>query len=252
MTEVEKMICAKQYIDNLARGIDPTTNETVKEDDVINNVHVTRCLYYVSDVLKIIIDNGGAVVPVKSRSNDKLAFLLSKEQIESLVPENRELSASKIASAINSLIDKDNMHVLTVTSITKWLLQAGLLYESIDELNGKKRKVPTEMGIRIGLKETTFFDGIADRRYVVYNSQAQQFIFDNIEPITEMCNREYAEKAALKQLKHNNKGEPWTEEDDALLKQMYHNGSSFKELSDYFGRTTGAIKSRLKKFDLLD
>ena len=61
MTEIETMQHAKNYIDKLANGIDPLTDEIIKDDSVINNVRISRCLFYVSNVLQDVINNGGAV-----------------------------------------------------------------------------------------------------------------------------------------------------------------------------------------------
>ena len=73
MTELEIMQHAKGYLDKLARGIDPITDREAPEDDVINNVRVSRCLFYVSDVLRQVIENGGIQVQaVKNR--DKTPF----------------------------------------------------------------------------------------------------------------------------------------------------------------------------------
>lgn len=46
MTELEIMQHAKGYLDKLAKGIDPLTDQEVPEDDVINNVRISRCLFY--------------------------------------------------------------------------------------------------------------------------------------------------------------------------------------------------------------
>ena len=54
---------AKDYIDDLARGINPLTKEDVNEQDVINNVKISRCLFYVSDVLGEVIKSG--IAPAK-------------------------------------------------------------------------------------------------------------------------------------------------------------------------------------------
>ncbi|MGN1443606.1 MAG: hypothetical protein ACI4XE_07140, partial [Acutalibacteraceae bacterium] len=59
MNDLETMKRAKSYIDMLANGIDPLTGETIRDDSVINNVRISRCLFYVSDVLNRAIDNGG-------------------------------------------------------------------------------------------------------------------------------------------------------------------------------------------------
>lgn len=59
MTELETMIRAESYIRKMADGINPITNEPAADDDMVNNVRITRCLYYVSDILRQVIDNDG-------------------------------------------------------------------------------------------------------------------------------------------------------------------------------------------------
>ena len=51
---------------------------------------------------------------------------------------------------------------------------------------------------------------------------------------------------------HNNAYVKWTDEDDRLLIQLYHNGTSIKELMDKFGRNEGAIMSRLMNLEAID
>ena len=52
MTELETMIRAESYIRKMADGINPITNEPAADCDMVNNVRITRCLYYVSDILR--------------------------------------------------------------------------------------------------------------------------------------------------------------------------------------------------------
>ena len=52
MEEIDKLLCAKEYIDKMANGIDPTTDMPVAENDLINNVKITRCFFYVSKILE--------------------------------------------------------------------------------------------------------------------------------------------------------------------------------------------------------
>ena len=59
MTELEIMERARLYMEKLANGINPLTDEPVGEDDVINNVRLYRCFFYVTDVLRQVIENGG-------------------------------------------------------------------------------------------------------------------------------------------------------------------------------------------------
>ena len=59
MTELEKIAYAKTYIEKLANGINPLTDQPVPDSDSINNVRISRCLFYVSDILRQIAENGG-------------------------------------------------------------------------------------------------------------------------------------------------------------------------------------------------
>ena len=61
MTELETMQRAKMYLDKLARGIDPISNQEMPEDAVLNNVRICRWLHYVSGGLEQVIANGGTV-----------------------------------------------------------------------------------------------------------------------------------------------------------------------------------------------
>lgn len=61
MTELEKMIRAESYIRKMADGINPITGVNVADDDMVNNVRITRCLYYVSDILRQVIANNGVI-----------------------------------------------------------------------------------------------------------------------------------------------------------------------------------------------
>lgn len=61
MTELETMIHAEFYIRKMADGINPITNEPAADCDMVNNVRITRCLYYVSDILRQVIDNDGVI-----------------------------------------------------------------------------------------------------------------------------------------------------------------------------------------------
>jgi hypothetical protein len=46
---------------------------------------------------------------------------------------------------------------------------------------------------------------------------------------------------------HANAYEPWTKESDERLVYLFRKGASIKELSEIFGRTQGAIRSRINK-----
>ena len=53
MTELETMQRAKMYMDKLAQGIDPLTNQEVPEDSTLNNVRLARCFFLISWLLNV-------------------------------------------------------------------------------------------------------------------------------------------------------------------------------------------------------
>ena len=72
MTDLETMQRAKMYIDKLAQGINPLDDSAIPEGDIINNVRLSRCLFYVSDVLRQVIDNGGVTPPNRKKKQNYL------------------------------------------------------------------------------------------------------------------------------------------------------------------------------------
>ena len=194
MTELEIMQRAKQYIDALANGYNPLSGQPVRDDDVVNQVRVSRCLFYVSGVLQKVIDNGGEVQKKKVPRSQKVPFALLPEQIVQLKPHSSQQSASRITASINELIDTEKMQKLKTTDITGWLLSIGML-QDIETSSGRKRKVPTPNGEMLGMKETSFINeqGVPTQ-YTVYDKNAQQFIFDNIETLIAFIHEREAEK----------------------------------------------------------
>lgn len=59
MTELEKIERAKVYMDKLANGVNPVDDSVVPDEDVVNNVRLSRCFFFVADVLEQVIENGG-------------------------------------------------------------------------------------------------------------------------------------------------------------------------------------------------
>ena len=112
MTELEIMQHAKGYLDKLANGIDPLTDREVPEDDVINNVRISRCLFYVSDVLRQAIENGG-VIGAPSKKGELAPYALPFEGRSRYTFGEWPLSASQIAQRLNELVDLSAMQKLT-------------------------------------------------------------------------------------------------------------------------------------------
>lgn len=173
------------YIDKLAKGINPLDDSIIPEEDIINNVRLSRCLFYVSDVLRQVIDNGGTV---SVNNNKKEAFNIIFNEIEKFQFSDTPIPVSKIAELINSLVSNANMKKLTHKHITDWLISIEMLQINTKP-DGKTTKKPTAHGNEIGIttEERIGLNG----KYIVvlYDRQAQQFIVDNIDAIIDMMNR---------------------------------------------------------------
>lgn len=79
MDEIEKITKAKMYIEKLANGENPINNQKVADNDVVNNIEVTRCLFYVANILGDIVRNKGKF---QLDMPDKVPFTVSQEQLE--------------------------------------------------------------------------------------------------------------------------------------------------------------------------
>lgn len=175
MTELETMQRAKMYLDKLAQGIDPITNQEVSEDSVLNHVRLARCFFYVSDVLGQVIANGG-VVGGKQRMQP---FAVNSEQLSKVQISLEPVRVTQLADRIQAVVDNPNMKRLSTTVITNWLLEKGFLMKQTD-LNGKSRRVPTQSGLMIGMS-TQIRQGLhGEYQAVFYNADAQQFVLDNL------------------------------------------------------------------------
>ena len=65
MTELEKIAYAKSFIDKLANGINPLDDKPIPEGDIANNVRLSRCFFYVSDILDKCMKTGELVRLIK-------------------------------------------------------------------------------------------------------------------------------------------------------------------------------------------
>ena len=184
MTELEIMQRAKMYMDKLARGIDPITDREAPEEDIINNVRLSRCFFYVSDVLRQVIENGGVV---GKKPKPAIPFALTYDQIRRYEFPDVPIPVSAFAQGISALAENADMKNLKYQSITQFLEQAGML-AVIEMPGGRKTKRPTEAGRSMGISTAERIGQNGPYTAVLYDRAAQQFILDNIDAIIEINN----------------------------------------------------------------
>ena len=178
MIDVEKLNSAKAWIEKLANGINPLNDELVKDDDLINNVHISRCLFYVSELLGEI--NIGTSVERRSRK----PFFLSKNDAVN-IPISIPNGIANFVRLVNGYIP-EGMEPLSAGQTIKWLRNEGLMKE-VQKEDGHKTNLPTEKGNSIGITTEVQRnpEGI-DYQRVVYSVDAQRFMLNNIEAIATL------------------------------------------------------------------
>lgn len=189
-TELDTMKHAKEYIDKLANGIDPFTGKPVPDDDIVNNVKLSRCFFYISGILEKVIENGGEVTAEKTveviKPQKRGAVVITDEARAAFKCFINEVSLSTFTDMINKYLDPDISGRLKKNAIADWLSEVGML-ENYELPNGKMRRRPTESGSNEGIRLSEYFsaDGFP-RAAIMLSPAAQQFILDNIDAIAEM------------------------------------------------------------------
>ena len=176
MTDLDIMKHAKGYIDKMANGINPLTDNPIDENDFINNVRISRCLFYVSGVLDKVIENGGQVV--KQKAVKKSDFKLTKEQLSKYEFPPFPVSLSEIASRYNALCDDPSMKKFAYRDLSQILIDDGVL-EEYTAPSGRKTKRQTEKGLSLGIyNEDRVNPSGATYTATLYGMEAQTYIFN--------------------------------------------------------------------------
>ena len=195
MTELDKLIRAESYIRKMANGINPITDETAADDDMVNNIRVTRCLYYVSDILRQVIANNGVVEKKPRGSGKKVDFYMTDEQRANLVEFDHPVFLREFVDEINRLTEANNCKKFAARWIRAYFVSIGLLVAD-PELGSK---YATEEGEKLGIIPELRQSKQSLREYWVnqYSPEAQRFIIDNIDAIVE-----YAKSPQYTQFTH--------------------------------------------------
>ena len=202
-------------------------------------------MFYVSDVLRKVIENGGNIG--KTEKIKKQPFTISHETLKSFRLSNTPIAVSEITKRINELVDESAMTKLKYTSITSFLLQSGFLAQA-EAGDGEKTKAPTKQGNTIGITSEERVGQAGTYRVTVYNTEAQQFVLDNIDAIIEINNQKSVEPAVRAELQ----GQLWTSTYDETLVDLFQKNVPISEIAITLKRTESGVRARLKKLGLID
>lgn len=222
-------------MEKLANGINPIDGSVIPDEDVVNNVRLSRCFFYVADVLRQVIDNGGVATQKKAK---KEPFAFPVEKRNDFAFSDAPLTISEIVKNINELVADENMAKLTTLMVTNWLVSINIL---VNEMNadGKtvKRPSPQGLSLGIGVDNRTSING--PYSVVVYNREAQHFIIDNLDAALDTY-----------RAKTENQGQPWAPEHDRCLLDLHQKGVPVSEIAITLKRNSGAVRARLKKLGI--
>lgn len=170
---------AKDYIEKMANGINPLTGDSIPDSELINNIRISRCLFYVNSVLDEVLRNDG----VQNKKTKKIPFNLTKDEVNKYKYQHEDLPISKVVQGINELKQNEDMSNLKITDVSKWLISIGLLEEY--EVNSKRRKRPTENGKNLGIYLEHRIGKYGEYYAVLYKREAQEFIIDNFSSLMD-------------------------------------------------------------------
>ena len=237
MTELEKVEYAKQFIDSLANGINPIDGSVIPDEDVVNNVHLSRCFFYVSGILRQVIENQGIVgaAPKSAKSSKRRELIITDDMRRNLKPYEHAVHGGRITELINDQIP-DGEAKLKATALNKWLTNAGFLEKAADGTR------PTAEGRQIGIFTEDKFGQYGYYTSIMFSPQAQQFVLDNIDALAAVQRPAPLPARYLK---------PWSDEEVEKMLSLYNSKHTVREIATALERTTGAVRTRLKSMGFL-
>lgn len=177
MVDMEKLRKVKQCIDSLAEGVNPFTGQPLPEDDIVNDVRVSRSLFWISAFLQEQMQ--GTTV---KKTSKKQAFRLSLEERERVAFSSQPIPASELARRMNKAVSIQDYKKISYRQITDWLVEVGML-KIVENLSGSQRRRPTDGGEKLGISVDNRIGQYGPYQVVLYSETAQHFIVDNVEAI---------------------------------------------------------------------
>ena len=181
MTEHEKILYTKSFIDKMANGVNPLDNTPIPEGELLNHVRISRCLFYVSELLEKMAENGTG----KKKTEEKLPFFATEEQISKFDYTFHPITASEIIKRMDEAVGNPRMKSVSVQLLNQWLMSEDYLFNDSEVISGKPQKMPTQKGIGLGITATLREGKTEPYMLLQYSTRAQKFIVKNINVIAQ-------------------------------------------------------------------
>ena len=249
MTELERIEYTKTFIDKLANGINPLDDTNIPDGDLLNNVRISRCMFYVSGILHNISDYLRKGTSSNKKKTKNLPFSITDAQLMKYSFDDEPLYLSGVTAKINALVNLDEIGKLKTRSITEWL-STNELITTYTAQNGKDYKSLTPKGEEFGIISESRIGKSGQPYFVLlYSAKAQRHILDHILDITEINNKKI-EKTSTVNLE--NQGQPWDPVQEEQLIGLFKDGLTVSAIAAEMKRTEGGIRARLVKLGLIE
>ncbi|MBQ9654036.1 MAG: hypothetical protein IJV32_07435 [Bacteroidales bacterium] len=167
-----KVVVALDWIKKLANGLNPIDGSILPDSDIVNNVHISRCLFFVSNLL----EEMGKKKQTQQKQYES-EFQLTPEAASKVYIAERT-GIAMFVKEINKVIP-ENMKPLAASKVTQWLVSTGYLEEQ-ERSDGHKYKAPTELGTSTGITSAWREGSQGQYLAISYDSNAQHFILENL------------------------------------------------------------------------
>ena len=237
MDEIEKLQRANMYMQKLANGIDPITDTVITKDTQLNNVRLSKCFLYVSEILTQVIDTR---CMIKGSSKSKKNTLPISDSIK-----------KTYGIPLNELVDKIYVTQNTINCkirhkwIYQWLFKNGFMEEYMDNYNRKQKKA-TAYGEGFGLKTISKNMGFGIFPVTLFNEKAQHLIISNLD---KMISESFYNAKSPNQ---EYQGSIWSPDHEKILVDLFLKNVSVPEIAATLKRSENGIRARLKKLGLID
>jgi len=175
-----KLKTACEWIEQIAEGRNPVTHEALEEDSIWNDPAVIRNMYFIRDVMGGVLSNGGTIGRRAPREGKEIIPI---GQLIGQFVYREDKTISKVINQVYEPVADRNVKKIAVTTVTGWLKAAGFLCERPAPDKQGTISIPTEKGLRLGIRpEERSFNG---RTYtaVIYDQSAQEYVVNCLEMI---------------------------------------------------------------------
>ena len=235
MTELELLQRARMYMDHLARGYNPLDGSEIPEGEVVNQVRISRCLFYVTEVLDQVISQRSPEPQKKKEKSQRKSFFLTDAQKAAFPFSQEPVTISALIQKLNGLTDPEAVTPIHHRQISDWLVDAGFLTTIVTQ-EGRHFRLAAPQGAAVGIVNAERIGKDGTYQVVTYREEAQHFLLDHLDAIL-----------AFSAHRLRKEGSPWSKEENVLLRSLFNSGADVEEIASQLGRKTTSVKHQLKK-----